>query len=98
MFYVITQASNLNRVVEFKVRKFSPCLLSDHCPLQYKLKLNMDKRVAKETRIDMKELPPRCKWDQASKTSFVEALKAVEIHQVFEKPDSEDLPPEKGSP
>jgi hypothetical protein len=93
--YVITQASNLNRVVEFKVGKFSPCL-SDHCPLQYKLKLNMDKRVAKETPIDMKELPPRCKWDQESKTSFVEALKAVEMHQMFEKLESEDLPPEKG--
>jgi hypothetical protein len=93
--YVITQASNLRRVMELKVGKFSPCL-SDHCPLQYKLKLNMNKMVTKENKVDMRELPPRCKWNMATKSTFSEALKTEKVQQMFEKLEHEDLSPEDG--
>ena len=80
--YVLTKASNFTRVVEFKVGKSLPCL-SDHCPLQYKLKLNIIKSKIEETPVEMKQLPPRCKWNNASKTSFIDALKSEATQQIF---------------
>ena len=93
--YVITQSSNLKRVVEFKIGKFLPCL-SDHCPLQYKLKLNTNTIVIDETGVDMRELPAKCKWNGTTKTTFLEALKTEKVQKSFEKLENEDLPPESG--
>ena len=50
--YVITPASTIQRIVEFKVGDFVPCI-SDHCPLEYKIKLKLNKQT--ETPIDMKK-------------------------------------------
>ena len=93
--YVITQASNFSRVVELKVGKFFPCL-SDHCPLQYKLKMNITRQVLTD-KVPMQRLPPRCKWNPLTKQSFIEALKSEDMKHVFETTlRQETLTPENG--
>ena len=93
--YVITHAANLNRVVEFQVGSFFPCL-SDHCPLQYKLKMNMNRHKPTDT-VVMQKLPPRCKWNPLTKQSFIEALNSDNVKQTFETTlRQETLSPENG--
>ena len=93
--YVITPASNFSRVVELKVGKFYPCL-SDHCPLQYKIKLNVHRKKGTENKIDMQKMPPRCKWNIETRSSFLEALQSEKVSQTFEMLKEEDLSPECG--
>ena len=93
--YVITPASNLSRVVELRVGKFYPCL-SDHCPLEYKIKLNINRKKESETKVDLQKIPPRCKWDMETKSSFLETLKSEEVSQTFETLRQENLSPEDG--
>ena len=94
--YTITPSSNLSRVVELKVGKFCPCL-SDHCPLEVKIKMNMNRRNETSHVVEMQEMPPRCKWDGSVKTSFLEALKSDKMKQVFEQTLKQDnLSPENG--
>ena len=81
--YVITPSSNLSRVVELKSGKFCPCL-SDHCPLEIKIKININRRNETTNLVEMEEMPPRCKWDPSIKSSFLEALKSDKMKQVFE--------------
>ena len=93
--YVITQAANLNRVVELQVGQFFPCL-SDHCPLQYKLKMDINRQEANDT-VTMQKIPPRCKWNPLTKQSFLEALKSEDIKYTFETTLSQEtLTPENG--
>jgi hypothetical protein len=93
--YVITQAANFSRVVEFKVGHFFPCL-SDHCPLQYKLKINVNRNESTDT-VVMQKMPPRCKWNPLTKQSFLEALKSETVKQTFETTlRQETLSPESG--
>ena len=94
--YVIAPSSNISRVVDFSVGKFYPCL-SDHCPLQYKLKLNMNCTINETQEIDLQQLPPRCKWDELTKSSFLENLASEKIKNIFEKTlAQENLAPETG--
>ena len=91
--YIITPASNFSRVVELKVGNFYPCL-SDHCPLEYKIKLNIKRNDMNLDKVEMQEMPRRCKWDPLLKTSFTEALKSEKMKELFEK----TLPQENLSP
>ena len=94
--YVITPSSNLSRVVELKSGKFCPCL-SDHCPLEIKIKININRRNETTNLVEMEEMPPRCKWDPSIKSSFLEALKSDKMKQVFEIDLQRDnLSPENG--
>ena len=94
--YVITKASNFSRIVELKVGDFSPCI-SDHCPLKYKIKLNWSKSAEVEDMIDMKSLPPRCKWNDTIKMSFIDSLSTEKIKVIFENTLTESsLTPENG--
>ena len=92
--YVISQASNLNRVVELKVGKFLPWL-SDHCPLMYKLKLDMEKLNKTEIPVEMKKLPPRCKWNHQTRETFLENLNSEEVRATFERLEQGNMTPEK---
>ena len=93
--YILTPASNFSRIVKLKVGKFYPCL-SDHCPLEYNIKLNMNRRYETNV-VEMQEMPPRCKWDSSTKASFIEALKSEKVKQVFDQILSqENLSPENG--
>ena len=60
---------------------FSPCI-SDHCPLKYKIKLNLNKTA--EDAANMTKLPPRCKWNSDTKLSFIEALRSEKVKNIFE--------------
>ena len=92
--YVITPASTLQRIVEFKVGDFVPCI-SDHCPLEYKIKLKLSKQT--ETPIDMKKLPPRCKWNETLKSTFLNTLKTEENKEIFEHTlEDTNITPEDG--
>ena len=83
-------------LVELKSGKFCPCL-SDHCPLEIKIKMNIDRRNETTNLVEMEEIPPRCKWDPSIKTSFLEALKSDKMKQVFEIDLQRDnLSPENG--
>ena len=91
--YVLTQASSIRRVVDFKVGRFFPCL-SDHCPLQYQIKLNPNRKKTAAP-PEMQKLPPRCKWDDQTKESFLETLNSNKMKQIFETTlRQENLPPE----
>ena len=94
--YVITPSSNLQRVVELIVGNFYPCL-SDHCPLQYKIKLSVINSSDIPQEIDMHRAPPRCKWDEPTKTTYLESLASEKIKAIFEGTLSqENLAPETG--
>ena len=93
--YVITSAAHFSRVVEFKVGKLYPCL-SDHCPLQYKIKLNVNRNREAENDVDMQKLPARCKWDPETKSTFLEALRSEKSSQIFEALRQDDISPEDG--
>ena len=94
--YVITPALDSHRIVELFVGDFSPCL-SDHCPVKYKLKLDLLRTPALENPISMTKLPPRCKWNETVRASFLDALGSEQARNIFETTLNEpSLSPEKG--
>ena len=94
--YVVTPISNFHRILEFTVGAFTPCI-SDHCPLGYKIKLNKTSHTDSEDIDDIKNLPPRCKWNSTVKMGFVEALNTEKAKNIFENLLREtNISPENG--
>ena len=94
--YVITKVTNFERITELEVGDFLPCL-SDHCPLKYRIKLNLNKLTEAKNTIVMNELPPRCRWNDTVRTSFLEALTTEKNKAIFEnKLRDTNLSPENG--
>ena len=73
--YVLSERSQLQKILDFKVGSFRPWL-SDHCPLHYSISLKRDIIEPKQKEKDDKVIdsPARCTWDHSSQAKFEEYL------------------------
>ena len=91
--YVITPAFSLQKIVELKIGEYYPWL-SDHCPITYKLKTQLDRTTNEKTLVETSELPPKIRWNPETRAKFLEKIKSDNIKSSLQSLTDSDSPEE----